>query len=174
MRGKHAWRHDGGSGEGLIPAHAGKTEDALISSMGLPAHPRACGENGIASPSRLMRQWLIPAHAGKTSAGRAARSTAPGSSPRMRGKQCLPLPRPSVTGLIPAHAGKTLDYIAQAYKTEAHPRACGENTFRLLWWVEQRGSSPRMRGKPRNCGDGRLYQGLIPAHAGKTKNQALE
>ena len=30
------------------------------------------------------------------------------------------------------------------------------------------GSSPRMRGKPAQGGDGFGYVGLIPAHAGKT------
>ena len=70
----------------LIPAHAGKTVDALSMIVAASAHPRACGENGT-SRNTYRPRW--------------------GSSPRMRGK----LPPRAVGwfrgGLIPAHAGKT-------------------------------------------------------------------
>ena len=71
---------------GLIPAHAGKTSSAAISTVIPTAHPRSRGEN-------------LPLKR------RACRSA--GSSPLTRGKQghapCLR----DISGLIPAHAGKT-------------------------------------------------------------------
>ena len=72
------------------------------------------------------------------------------------------------TRFIPAHAGKTSSPSGSGGSSAVHPRACGENLLCRYVWIEQLGSSPRMRGK-RNCrsfADGRL--GFIPAHAGKT------
>ena len=72
--------------DGLIPARAGKTATRPPPSSSPTAHPRACGEN----PSRPSAKLLIP-----------------GSSPRVRGKPCLPVRRRGGPGLIPARAGKT-------------------------------------------------------------------
>ena len=72
---------------GLIPAHAGKTdlcEKALIQHG---AHPRSRGEN------RPLRKGAHPAR---------------GSSPLTRGKRRCPAPSTDTPGLIPAHAGKTV------------------------------------------------------------------
>ena len=73
---------------GLIPAHAGKTPDALRALGGKPAHPRSRGENG----------WRQD-EGGEQS----------GSSPLTRGKPCEGKRREGAPGLIPAHAGKTYD-----------------------------------------------------------------
>ena len=91
-----------------------------------------------------------------------------GSSPLTRGK-------PSRTGmtstgrrLIPAHAGKTLLPVRRRTAWPAHPRSRGEN-FSLMNTLERaRGSSPLTRGKLNNVTQITPYQGLIPAHAGKT------
>ena len=73
-------------------------------------------------------------------------------------------------GLIPAHAGKTQLAQVLGGRFRAHPRACGENEqaaspARLLV-----GSSPRMRGKRERRRRPGREPGLIPAHAGKTKD----
>ena len=112
---------------------------------------------------------LIPAHAGKTSrsisawlnkwahpracgenyrAGRSVRRFR-GSSPRMRGKPAAGSPCTS--------------------RKVAHPRACGENVGVSVISPVSGGSSPRMRGKPRTNSRGQGKFGLIPAHAGKTR-----
>ena len=74
-------------GEGLIPAHAGKTI-AVGPALGrLRAHPRSRGEN---DPGAV--EWYTRA----------------GSSPLTRGKRRIIGVPLGVVGLIPAHAGKTL------------------------------------------------------------------
>ena len=93
-------------GEGLIPAHAGKTSQRARRWYWSRAHPRACGEN-----SRAMRATSAPS----------------GSSPRMRGKQPRNRTDTSRFGLIPAHAGKTSSEPLSIKPMPAHPRACGEN-----------------------------------------------
>ena len=138
---------DGGLGR-LIPARAGKTNLRDPRRGALPAHPRACGENGAASSGGWCPGGLIPARAGKTgptpgrnsplrahprACGENVRRTRGvwtpgGSSPRVRGK-----PSPSTTlryilGLIPARAGKTLSMRCPRSLIRAHPRACGENS----------------------------------------------
>ena len=49
-----------------------------------------------------------------------------------------------------------------------HPRVCGEHNITKDLAANQQGSSPRMRGAPRQIG--RLYGngGIIPAYAGST------
>ena len=53
--------------------------------------------------------------------------------------------------------------------SQAHPRSRGENR---AWWsvaVEWQGSSPLTRGKPYQAFRRQPDNGLIPAHAGKTR-----
>ena len=71
---------------GLIPACAGKTPRGIVTSFGLWAHPRVCGENPVSSTHSIRP---------------------PGSSPRVRGKLCGFLVCGLFFGLIPACAGKT-------------------------------------------------------------------
>ena len=150
MRGKRSCSSRTENVCGLIPAHAGKTSRRENHRITPAAHPRACGEN--------------PA-LGNTITEDA------GSSPRMRGKPTRGMMPSMVTGLIPAHAGKTRARTDLPLAPWAHPRACGENRNWSRIISRKSGSSPRMRGKPREtllhvCG-----QGLIPAHAGKTSSQ---
>ena len=51
----------------------------------------------------------------------------------------------------------------------AHPRSRGENDLFLVSKDDTPGSSPLTRGKPRRAVAGRQPDGLIPAHAGKTR-----
>ena len=54
----------------------------------------------------------------------------------------------------------------------AHPRSRGENEVDSLLGVQPYGSSPLTRGKLRSAATARMSAGLIPAHAGKTLNDA--
>ena len=85
-RGKLDYSRPRGKGNGLIPAHAGKTVSRTPLQSSGPAHPRSRGEN------------LIP---------RTTRVIAAGSSPLTRGKRMLPSWKGPEDRLIPAHAGKT-------------------------------------------------------------------
>ena len=77
-------------------------------------------------------------------------------------------------GLIPAHAGKTSLAHPARVRYTAHPRSRGENWLAGESWALEAGSSPLTRGK-HESGD---HEGpdarLIPAHAGKTRHEALE
>ena len=132
---------------GLIPARAGKTCDVSAGGMGIPAHPRACGENLLA--------LLLDA-------------SSAGSSPRVRGKPRQTHPHPGGPRLIPARAGKTTISPSPRTPSWAHPRACGENPSGSAKASATSGSSPRVRGKPRRDGGDQPPPGLIPARAGKT------
>ena len=67
-RGKRVDQGLDGSGRGLIPAHAGKTDPRSSSLQWARAHPRSRGENDVGARAAFGLQWLIPAHAGKTRA----------------------------------------------------------------------------------------------------------
>ena len=133
--------------DGLIPAWAGKTLAASGCAAGCGAHPRVGGENlACALPSAVTQ----------------------GSSPRGRGKPDLDQSQTLVLRLIPAWAGKTPSPPSPSTATQAHPRVGGENIHVLLDECEERGSSPRGRGKlSLSLWITRLF-GLIPAWAGKT------
>ena len=146
-RGKRRLRRGRAQRHGLIPAHAGKTDNGLgVHGFG-PAHPRSRGEN---IGRRAWNGW------------------AGGSSPLTRGKRRIGrafLTRPR---LIPAHAGKTSIVSSRFRAWRAHPRSRGENS---LWFGTDGstgGSSPLTRGKPLTSISRAVRPGLIPAHAGKT------
>ena len=91
---------------GLIPAHAGKTDNQVVHEEGSRAHPRSRGENRESTTQNVP---LL------------------GSSPLTRGKLRAALPVPFGNGLIPAHAGKTVVYCLPSSAVAAHPRSRGEN-----------------------------------------------
>ena len=146
-RGKQAGaRKRHGSG-GLIPAHAGKTSSRRSAATLRRAHPRSRGENKY---SRVIAPpWL-------------------GSSPLTRGKPVQARGPGLGAGLIPAHAGKTRRRAYPPRGQGAHPRSRGENANADAAKSRGQGSSPLTRGKPHLLRAGKLADGLIPAHAGKT------
>ena len=148
MRGKQDYETFVDNVLGLIPAHAGKTFSAPLSSFQTWAHPRACGENQVRCEHFI---------------------NILGSSPRMRGKLTPWLMKSHSEGLIPAHAGKTPADAAATLNAAAHPRACGENREHRPFTILVQGSSPRMRGKQLLDREKSLAPRLIPAHAGKTE-----
>ena len=54
----------------------------------------------------------------------------------------------------------------------AHPRVCGENPGASISITSRTGSSPRVRGKLTRCLDVAALLGLIPACAGKTREES--
>ena len=147
MRGKPRLRRPHRRQDGLIPAHAGKTQVCPFHAALMPAHPRSRGEN--------VPGWLN-------------RGRAPGSSPLTRGKLNQLTNRIKPRGLIPAHAGKTVRGRRAMPAGGAHPRSRGENPVLHFTAVCRVGSSPLTRGKRTTCRSVRMSRGLIPAHAGKT------
>ena len=136
---------------GLIPAHAGKTDDRYIPLIKERAHPRSRGENGRGI--RRCRRGV-------------------GSSPLTRGKLIPIKTIEHSPGLIPAHAGKTFDGGGEVAVDGAHPRSRGENVPAVAAFAGAVGSSPLTRGKQSPKPRARLSTGLIPAHAGKTGGRA--
>ena len=146
-RGKRVPRAPRHDGNGLIPAHAGKTCSTRRTSHHAGAHPRSRGENP---------------------GGDDGQSIGFGSSPLTRGKPPRPRRRYCHCGLIPAHAGKTRSWFTSGLLLGAHPRSRGENQRPARHEVSRRGSSPLTRGKLGAVIGWPRKVGLIPAHAGKT------
>ena len=132
----------------LIPAHAGKTRGKRSRRARQGAHPRSRGENEAqALPDGALY----------------------GSSPLTRGKprgffRCVLGER-----LIPAHAGKTPTGPTGGGARRAHPRSGGENVVLVQIPHDHSGSSPLTRGKLELGPQPDDVPGLIPAHAGKTR-----
>ena len=133
--------------DGLIPAHAGKTDAGCNRHRDAGAHPRSRGENDGTCRSGSLRM---------------------GSSPLTRGKHRSTSAITSSMGLIPAHAGKTHRSASLVPGIRAHPRSRGENGAGIVTVRRARGSSPLTRGKRRPTRSTVRTPRLIPAHAGKT------
>ena len=109
----------------LIPASAGSTYEPDCSRGPTEAHPRVCGEHVNRIRMLPMRQ---------------------GSSPRLRGARVGAALDGPVAGLIPASAGSTKPSCPSSWRSEAHPRVCGEHSCpHMKQWLPV-GSSPRLRG----------------------------
>ena len=133
---------------GIIPALAGNTSRYIHACCAMRDHPRACGEHR---------------------ATRKAAAFGSGSSPRLRGTQCVEYNRLCYQGIIPALAGNTSRTLYRAQAARDHPRACGEHTTWYRDFPLFAGSSPRLRGTPAFapvCVD---ELGIIPALAGNTR-----
>ena len=180
--------------EDSIPAHAGKTPGMDTTSHCVSAHPRSRGENDVRDDDNRPFLGSSPLTRGKRSRPtRAGRGTsahprsrgengAPGdeadvekgSSPLTRGKPPPGQRRPHGRGLIPAHAGKTCRDPSRRPIHRAHPRSRGENLISSRRPAQLSGSSPLTRGKRGFCDLAGRVARLIPAHAGKTDNRAMD
>ena len=126
MRGKQGFPFANCVRRRITPADAGKTTIPPAVCTGRKDHPRGCGENTICGYRRL---------------------PAPGSPPRMRGKQPAAAAECSARRITPADAGKTFYMQRLQPQAKDHPRGCGENNP-AYWYKSMRGGSPpRMRGK---------------------------
>ena len=173
---------------GLIPAHAGKTQDQPRRTPQTSAHPRSRGENGPGDRACLtssgsspltrgkhdealgdeLARGLIPAHAGKTCLSRAV-AVRTAAHPRSRGENLIGAVRTLVvTGSSPLTRGKRNAAQSVGEWPLAHPRSRGENVRCDVHKVKGAGSSPLTRGKRCHAGSPQQRRRLIPAHAGKT------
>ena len=132
---------------GITPAHAGKSLLARRMSFGARDHPRACGEK-YSFNIIVERQE--------------------GSPPRMRGKEAGGARHLLQVRITPAHAGKSRPPHPDARQMQDHPRACGEKLEHSNSILHLSGSPPRMRGKDVPALDFSHYDGITPAHAGKS------
>ena len=93
--------------------------------VGVPVHPRACGEHGnYAFLLAFMR----------------------GSSPRLRGTYAHKAEPPASYRFIPAPAGNIIYNSLLVASDPVHPRACGEHDRYPAGGYLVDGSSPRLRG----------------------------
>ena len=113
---------------GIIPACAGNTHASVPRRPPTRDHPRVCGEHDTRGIRRLHNS---------------------GSSPRVRGTRCAPSKPVHLTGIIPACAGNTGSAILNGLLNGDHPRVCGEHPVDHMIEEHARGSSPRVRGTPR-------------------------
>ena len=74
-------------------------------------------------------------------------------------------------GIIPADAGITDWEPGTPWRTEDHPRGCGEHQLAKDNALTNSGSSPRMRGARWLLVCIASYYGIIPADAGSTVPQ---
>ena len=151
MRGSPCREVGHGSADGIIPAHAGLTDARPPEDGPNRDHPRACGAHTCSS-------------------GIVVSST--GSSPRMRGSQGLTQADLADKGIIPAHAGLTEGRHVRVTGSGDHPRACGAHCMAYGNPLNYQGSSPRMRGSRSSKRSFPSPPGIIPAHAGLTKEKS--
>src|SRR5690554_3048176 len=110
-----------------------------------PVHPRACGELAIELPMPMPFR---------------------GTSPRLRGTVHGPACGVLRIRYIPAPAGNCRASFLRPESPPVHPRACGELEETFDQWIEDDGTSPRLRGTDEghaHAGPGERY---IPAPAG--------
>ena len=173
---------------GIIPAYAGNTKKAALTSPPHWDHPRVCGEHihmhvawcntwGSSprmrgTPPRVQCRFLPaedhPRVCGEHSARQNCQWIKGGSSPRMRGTQTLVHRSEQGRGIIPAYAGNTSSSFRPYEYEKDHPRVCGEHIGRTEGVASVIGSSPRMRGTLASTLTALPCLGIIPAYAGNT------
>ena len=92
----------------------------------------------------------------------------------MRGTPRRTACRSRPTRIIPAHAGNSLELWVTHYRKPDHPRACGELFQRTAPDDFDLGSSPRMRGTPRQRSRRPPRRRIIPAHAGNSTTHRVD
>ena len=132
---------------GITPAYAGNTFPFCFLACNLWDHPRVCGEH-----ARM----------------RTGAKSRTGSPPRMRGTQLEHITPGRYHGITPAYAGNTLSAFWSLSRYRDHPRVCGEHDCHGIWWRDNWGSPPRMRGTPAPRVLRRPRRGITPAYAGNT------
>ena len=133
--------------QGIIPACAGSTVRKRKISLSPWDHPRMCGEH----ITRILQ------HAVRT-----------GSSPHVRGALEVFVGARNGSGIIPACAGSTSHMLLSFRCGWDHPRMCGEHAEAVTGSMRPPGSSPHVRGAPRERLHQRQDHGIIPACAGST------
>ncbi len=145
VRGTPPRYHGGGIAGRFIPACAGNASKARHLECLLPVHPRVCGERA----REHNKSTIIT-----------------GSSPRVRGTHDAHERRRTTSRFIPACAGNAMRAGMCSASPAVHPRVCGERPSSPDKRYSFAGSSPRVRGTPRERpADSRPIR-FIPACAG--------
>ena len=131
----------------FIPACAGNTTPAASGDLPEPVHPRVCGEH-----------WLTYTRTGSPD----------GSSPRVRGTRAGQSGAGQRSRFIPACAGNTVPGFLRCCAGSVHPRVCGKHDNPKGVNRDYYGSSPRVRGTPREAYELETGNRFIPACAGNT------
>ena len=189
VRGARTRLFDSCEETGIIPACAGSTSTVRGWSRLRWDHPRMCGEHGGvfsrgnpragSSPHvrgardvqsvGLARRGIIPACAGSTVPLSPATLAEWGSSPHVRGARPCRWLALGLAGIIPACAGSTMSADLTLKNLRDHPRMCGEHLGAERTLSADTGSSPHVRGAPRNRIIFNSIIGIIPACAGSTQ-----
>ena len=187
-RGKLSRRWEAFPGNRSIPAWAGETTFGGILSAARAVYPRVGGgnvplafstssDNGLSPRGRgklngsitpQRPAGSIPAWAGETAVFVALRPPPPGLSPRGRGKRGRPVHPQNLFGSIPAWAGETEKPQDRIFGFAVYPRVGGGNEYEFQFSWDDRGLSPRGRGKRLPSHASRGTPRSIPAWAGET------
>ena len=171
VRGTRMRRHVMHAPPGIIPACAGNTSGFVSSATMARDHPRVCGEHPmetILTPRLLGSSPRVrgtpfqrsdfaycsrdhPRVCGEHQEQPTRMGEAQGSSPRVRGTRVQRQPVSIGRGIIPACAGNTCHMVSSSVSAWDHPRVCGEHDAQGLSEYARRGSSPRVRGTPREA-----------------------
>ena len=129
---------------GIIPACAGNSQRLLFFHNADRDHPRVCGEQKFENYDEFIKK---------------------GSSPRVRGTVIAGGVIIAAGGIIPACAGNSCLVNVYVCPRWDHPRVCGEQPIAL----NDKGSSPRVRGTVSRSSARMCHKGIIPACAGNSK-----
>ncbi len=136
----------------FIPACAGNAREAARHELGVPVHPRVCGE-----------RFDKPCN----------RSIHFGSSPRVRGTLGRRVQGIRCARFIPACAGNAHPTASRYRRNAVHPRVCGERLSCPVSRLSNGGSSPRVRGTRRIAVIVGTRRRFIPACAGNATANCL-
>ena len=146
-RGKHIGFVMDTPTSGSIPAWAGETAALIDPNLIDKVYPRVGGGNRPCNAAHAQQRGLSPRGRGKPN----------------RSFQCV-----IRQGSIPAWAGETAALIDPNLIDKVYPRVGGGNRPCNAAHAQQRGLSPRGRGKPNRSFQCVIRQGSIPAWAGET------
>ena len=145
MRGTVGDPYIDASGGRITPAHAGNSPRLPVTFRLKRDHPRSCGEQCGPSEPGLRRE---------------------GSPPLMRGTAQIGNKRNFDAGITPAHAGNRHLHTGHGFLTGDHPRSCGEQSIRKVYFLHIEGSPPLMRGTAQSVTAAAATARITPAHAG--------
>ena len=170
-RGAPAKGDSGGGCRGIIPAYAGSTSSAIMSSRVSEDHPRIRGEHRPApspgaspmgssphtrgapgnSPPEGVRRSDHPRIRGEHPVLVPSSTQSVGSSPHTRGAPKAAQPDPIRRRIIPAYAGSTGHRRMGGLAAEDHPRIRGEHQEEALCRQFLTTDHPRIRGEHQYC-----------------------
>ena len=149
MRGTRPLCRDHLAAGRFIPACAGNAGKITEDSGKTSVHPRVCGERCRSRSSAV---------------------SCSGSSPRVRGTRKHHHPFQFWRRFIPACAGNASIWCSISISIPVHPRVCGERSLIASSIALSSGSSPRVRGTPRQVAESRPRRQVHPRVCGERKS----